>query len=139
MTVISDSFQIPTSGFGDAVDLTGQVQNAVRASGLSAGLATVFIAGSTAGITAIEYESGVIEDLRKVIEELVPEDREYLHNLRWQDGNGFSHVRAALFKPDLTVPFSEGKLLLGTWQQIVLLDFDNRPRTRQVLVQILGE
>jgi len=139
MTVISDSFQIPTSGFCDAVDLTGHVQNAVRASGLSAGLATIFIAGSTAGITTIEYESGVIEDLRKVIEELVPEDREYLHNLRWQDGNGFSHVRAALFKPDLTVPFSQGKLLLGTWQQIVLLDFDNRPRNRKVLVQILGE
>ena len=139
MTVITESFQVSTQGFCDARDLTGRVLEAVKASGLSAGIATVFVSGSTAGVTTIEYESGVIEDLRKVIEELVPEDREYQHNLRWQDGNGFAHVRAALLKPDLTVPFRDGALLLGTWQQIVLLDFDNRPRSRKVLVQILRD
>jgi secondary thiamine-phosphate synthase enzyme len=99
----------------------------------------VFVPGSTAGITTIEFESGVIEDLKKAIERIAPQGIPYAHDARWRDGNGFSHVRAALLGPAITVPFDEGQLQLGTWQQIILIDFDNRPRTREVIVQILGE
>jgi len=139
MGVYTESFQVKTKGFCDAVDITEQVQKAVFNSGLNQGIALVFIAGSTAGLTTIEYESGAISDLKRTIEELVPQNREYQHNYRWGDGNGFSHIRSALIQTDLSLPFSGGKLLLGTWQQIVLLDFDNRSRNRKVIVQILGE
>ena len=139
MGVYTDSFQIKTKGFCDVVDITLNVEEAIAKSRLTNGIALVFIAGSTAGLTTIEYESGAISDLKRTIEELVPQSREYQHNYRWRDGNGFSHIRSALIQTDLSVPFSGGKLLLGTWQQIVLLDFDNRSRNRKVIVQIIGE
>jgi len=100
---------------------------------------TIFTPGSTAGLSTIEYESGVIEDLKRTIEEMVPKERVYQHDERWGDGNGYSHVRAALLKPSLTVPLEDGRMILGTWQQIVLLDFDNRPRSRSIVVQVMGE
>ncbi|MBA4393593.1 MAG: secondary thiamine-phosphate synthase enzyme, partial [Desulfobacca sp.] len=106
---------------------------------LTDGIVTVFVPGSTAGITTIEFESGAIEDLKEAFERLIPQGIHYDHNQRWGDGNGFSHVRAAFCKPSLTVPFANQKLLLGTWQQIVLLDFDNRPRNRRIVLQCMGE
>ncbi len=132
-------FSIETKGFGDVIDVTHEVAQGVESSKVSSGIATVFVPGSTAGITTIEYESGAVSDFKKAIERQAPVDMHYEHDARWGDGNGFSHVRAALMGASLTVPFIQGRLQLGTWQQIVLCDFDNRPRSREVLVQILGE
>jgi len=139
MTVQTQRFQIATKGFGDIVDITGEVAREVSASAIADGLATVFVPGSTAGITSIEYESGAVHDLQKAIERLAPMDLHYEHDARWGDGNGFSHVRAALMGASLTVPLAGGKLQLGTWQQIVLCDFDNRSRNREIIVQVIGE
>ena len=134
-----ESVQIQTRGFGEIVDVTPRVAEVVRRSGCREGLVTVFCPGSTAAVTTIEYEPGVLRDLQRALEELVPSDRPYEHDRRWGDGNGFSHVRAALLKPGLTVPVADGAPVLGTWQQIVFVDFDNRPRRRRLLVQVLGE
>ena len=131
--------ELNSRGFTDIVDITESVRRAVIESELTEGLAAVFVPGSTASVTTIEYEEGVIEDLRQAIERLVPSDIAYRHDARWQDGNGFSHVRAALLKPGITVPFRDRTLLLGTWQQIVFIDFDNRPRKRRIIVQLVGE
>ncbi len=131
--------ELNSRGFTDIVDITESVRRAVLESELTEGLAAVFVPGSTASVTTIEHEDGVIEDLRQAIERLVPSDMAYLHDARWQDGNGFSHVRAALLKPGITVPFRDRTLLLGTWQQIVFIDFDNRPRKRRIIVQLVGE
>lgn len=139
MAVVTDTFEISGKGFSDVQDITGQVSRAVSESGLDSGICLVFVAGSTAGITTIEYESGAVSDLRRALEEMAPQDREYRHNLRWHDGNGFSHVRAALTGSGFSVPFVNGRLLLGTWQQIVLMDHDNRSRRREVIVQMVGE
>lgn len=128
-----------TQGFCDIIDITAKVEEQVRAKAIRSGLATLFVSGSTAGLTTIEYEPGLVRDLKEVLERLIPSDRRYHHDERWRDDNGFSHVRAALFGPSLQVPIESGRLVLGTWQQIVLLDFDNRPRTREVLVQFVGE
>ena len=127
-----------TSSGTDILDLTREVAQAVESAGVEMGHVVVFVPGSTAGITTIEYESGVVEDLSAAIERMAPRDIPYAHNARWGDGNGYSHVRAALVGPSLYVPVVAGKLSLGTWQQIVLCDFDNRPRTRRVLVQVVG-
>ncbi|HHT9152112.1 MAG TPA: secondary thiamine-phosphate synthase enzyme YjbQ [Candidatus Hypogeohydataceae bacterium YC40] len=127
-----------TKGNGDCHNITAEVEEAVKDSGLSSGLATVFIPGSTAAVTTIEFEEGVVNDLSVAMERLVPRDIAYKHNERWNDENGYSHIRAALLGPSLTIPFIHGKLLLGRWQQIVLLDFDNRSRSRQYLINILG-
>ncbi len=132
-------FSLKTKGFGDVIDITHEVTQEVASSKVSSGIATVFVPGSTAGITTIEYESGAVSDFKKAIERLAPVDMHYDHDARWGDGNGFSHVRAALMGASLTVPIIDGQLQLGTWQQIVLCDFDNRSRSREVLVQILGE
>ena len=118
---------VPTKGQGDAHDITGSVAAAVAESGCRAGIATVFVVGSTAAVTTIEFEPGAVADLNGVFEELAPRRGEYRHHLRWGDDNGSSHVRAALLGPSLTVPFADGKLLLGTWQQIMLLECDTRP------------
>jgi secondary thiamine-phosphate synthase enzyme len=139
MTVKSSQFEISTAGFCDIHDITGRIQEKLNQSKLKNGIVTVFVPGSTAGITTIEYESGVVGDLKKAIERLAPKDLHYAHDARWGDGNGFSHVRAALIGPSFSVPFNSAKLQLGTWQQIVLTDFDNRPRNRRILVQIFGE
>lgn len=131
--------EISTKGQGDARDITERVAKAVSASQLRSGIVTVFVVGSTAGITTIEFEPGAIADLNGVFERLAPRDGEYRHHLRWGDDNGSSHVRAALLGPSLTVPFAEGALTLGTWQQIMLLEFDTRPRKREVVIQLMGE
>ncbi len=139
MPVHSYSFRKKTRGFNDTLDVTQAVAECLPRSGLREGLLTVFVPGSTAGITTIEYESGVVGDLQKALERLIPEGIHYDHDSRWGDGNGFSHVRASFIGPSLTVPFSGGELRLGTWQQIVLVDFDNTPRERELLVTIVGE
>jgi len=137
--VATQKFEISTKGQGDAKDITEQVVAAVSASNARSGTATVFVIGSTAGVTTIEFEPGAVADLNRVFEELAPRNGSYQHHLRWGDDNGSSHVRAALLGPSLTVPFVDGALTLGTWQQLILLEFDTRPRRRQVVVQIVGE
>ncbi len=131
------TLDIPTQGHTHIIDLTPQVEAAVVESGIANGLVTVFVPGSTAAITTMEYEPGCVADFRRLMEQLAPESGEYAHNTRWGDGNGYAHLRASLVGPSLTVPLVQGRLALGTWQQIVLVDFDNRPRRRRVLVQIL--
>jgi len=137
--VATQKLQISTNGQGDAHDITERVAAAVAASIARNGIVAVFVVGSTAGITTIEFEPGAIADLNGLFEALAPRDGEYRHHLRWGDDNGSSHVRAALLGPSLTVPFVDRALTLGTWQQIMLLEFDTRPRTREVVVQIVGE
>jgi secondary thiamine-phosphate synthase enzyme len=135
----SHTISVATQGFCDIQDITSEVRDHVKRSGVADGIATVFVPGSTAGLTTIEFESGAVEDLRNAIQRLAPEGIHYGHDARWGDGNGFAHVRAALLGPSLTVPVTGGELTLGTWQQIVLVDFDNRPRKRQVVIHLLGE
>jgi len=130
--------EMSTTAGTDILDLTPQVQQQVGRAGIAHGLVHLFISGSTAALTTIEYESGVVNDLRAAIERLFPQDLPYEHDRRWGDGNGYAHVRAAFFKPSLTLPLTEGRLELGTWQQIVLLDFDNRPRRRRIRGQVMG-
>ncbi|MFW6056891.1 MAG: secondary thiamine-phosphate synthase enzyme YjbQ [Chloroflexota bacterium] len=139
MTVHSDEVIVKTEGDGDMVDLTEQVRNHVSASGIHGGLVTVFVTGSTAGITTIEYEPGLVSDLNRAMGVLAPSGVAYEHDRRWGDGNGHSHVRASVLGPNVTVPVVDGKLSLGTWQQVVLVDFDTRPRTRTIVVQVMGE
>ncbi|HEU5360939.1 MAG TPA: secondary thiamine-phosphate synthase enzyme YjbQ [Candidatus Deferrimicrobiaceae bacterium] len=137
--VFTETFSLTTKGFCDIIDITGKVAAAAGRSRLANGIVAAFCPGSTCSITTIEYESGVLRDLARVIEEIVPQKATYEHDRRWGDGNGFSHVRAALLKPSITVPLLRGKLALGTWQQIVFLDFDNRERRREIIVQVVGE
>lgn len=129
----------PTTGETDIQDLTQDVARVLAGSAVREGQVLVFTPGSTAGITTIEFESGVVSDLEQAIERLAPRAMHYDHDARWGDGNGYSHVRAALLGPSLTVPVIAGQLQLGTWQQIVLCDFDNRPRERRIIVQVMGE
>jgi secondary thiamine-phosphate synthase enzyme len=128
-----------TSAETDLIDLTGEVRRAVADSGADSGLVTVFVPGSTAGVTTIEYERGALDDLRRAIDRLAPREIHYDHDARWGDGNGYSHVRAALLGPSISVPVVAGEPSLGTWQQVLLCDFDNRPRTREVLISVVGE
>jgi secondary thiamine-phosphate synthase enzyme len=131
--------EIPTRGQGDAYDLTDLVAKIVAESNCTDGIATVFVVGSTAAVTTIEFEPGAIADLNEALDDIAPRDADYRHHLRWGDDNGSSHVRAALVGPSLTVPFAKKALLVGTWQQIMLLELDTRPRTREIVVQIVGE
>ncbi len=133
------SISFSTRGHADVHDITDEVAEAVARSGFSVGTVTIFCPSSTSGVTTIEHESGVISDLQRLFDEIVPAQREYAHNAAWGDGNGHSHVRAALLGASLTVPFSGGRLVLGTWQQIIHMDFDNRPRARDLILQIMGE
>lgn len=137
--VLTQRLNLHTQGQTDIQDITSQIANIVKGSGLKAGTVTIFCPGSTGGLTTIEYESGVMIDLRRVLDEVVPPGRDYQHHRRWGDDNGSAHIRAALVGPSLTVPFVDGSLTLGTWQQIVFLDFDTRPRTRKLVVQVMGE
>jgi secondary thiamine-phosphate synthase enzyme len=139
MAIATETLTIATKGQDDVRDLTEQIGEAVTTAGIRAGIVTVFVVGSTAGITTIEFEPGAVWDLNQVFAQLAPRDGEYQHHHRWGDDNGSSHVRAALLGPSITVPLVDGRLTLGTWQQIVLLEFDTRPRKREVVVQILGE
>jgi secondary thiamine-phosphate synthase enzyme len=138
MKTHSTTFHVATRGFTDVHDLTPRVGQCVKQSGVSEGMIVVFVPGSTAGITTIEYEHGAVSDLKGAIERLAPQKMHYDHDARWGDGNGFAHVRAALLGPSLSLPLVDGSPVLGTWQQIVLVDFDNRSRDRAVTVQIIG-
>ena len=128
-----------TRGNGDTLDITSRAARAVAESGLRSGVLTLFVPGSTAGLTTIEFEPGAVSDLARLFDEIAPADAEYRHHLRWGDDNGHAHVRAALLGPSLSVPFTDGKLTLGTWQQIVLVDFDTSPREREVVAQVVGD
>jgi secondary thiamine-phosphate synthase enzyme len=139
MIVQKRGLNFKTKGMTDILDITSHIRREVEESGLKDGIVIVFIPGSTAGVTTIEYESGALQDLVEAIERLAPQSIHYHHDARWGDGNGFAHVRSALLGPSLSVPFNSGKLQLGTWQQIVLIDFDNRSRQRNVLLEILGD
>ncbi len=139
MTVKTGSLTLNTRGNTDIHDITGEVTRLVEQSDLRSGTVTVFCPSSTSGLTTVEFEPGAVADLKRLFEELVPSDRDYAHNATWDDGNGHSHMRAALLGPSLTIPFIEKTLTLGTWQQIVYLDFDIRPRRRELVVQMVGE
>ncbi len=139
MKIITDFIDISTNGDSDVVDVTPQVEKLLEQTGLSEGQITVFVPGSTAGVTTVEYEPGLVRDVLEALEILAPAGRRYHHDATWGDGNGHAHVRAALIGPSLTVPFKSGRMVLGTWQQIVVVDCDNRPRNRSVAVQVIGE
>ena len=137
--VVTETIELNTRGHADMQDITDQVAARVRESGVRSGIVTVFCPSSTSALTTIEYESGALADLERLFDEIAAQDRVYKHNERWHDGNGHAHVRAALLGPSLTVPFVDGRLQLGTWQQITYCDFDNRSRQRRLVVQIMGE
>jgi secondary thiamine-phosphate synthase enzyme len=139
MPVKTIPVQLNTRGNADILDITEQVQAAVQKSGLENGIVTVFAPSATSALTTLEYEAGAISDLRRLFDEIADPANHYAHNARWGDGNGHSHLRAALLGPSLTVPFVQTHLTLGTWQQIVYIDFDNRSRHRELVVQIMGE
>jgi secondary thiamine-phosphate synthase enzyme len=139
MPTYTKNLNLNSKGDADILDITDQVAAALGESGLQNGMLTVFTPSATSALTTIEYESGCLADLRRLFDEIVDPDRAYAHNARWGDGNGHSHVRAALLGASFTVPFVQGRLTLGTWQQIIFVDFDNRPRRRQLVIQIIGE
>jgi len=138
LSVKTFTFEVKTTDGTDILDLTPRVAGQVEETGVVDGLLTLFIPGSTAALSTIEFETGVINDLRAAIDRLLPRDLPYEHDRRWGDGNGYAHVRAAFLKPSLSIPIAEGGLVLGAWQQIVLLDFDNRPRSRRIFGQVMG-
>jgi secondary thiamine-phosphate synthase enzyme len=139
MTIYTSKITEKTAGFCDIIDITPKVRQHVDKEKFQNGLATLFVSGSTAALTTIEYEPGLIEDLKEFVEKLIPSNRRYHHDDRWGDDNGFSHLRASLFGPSVSIPIENSRPLLGTWQQVILLDFDNRPRTREIIVQLIGE
>ena len=139
MGVETGSFHVETRGETDIIDITTRVTEVIGGGSIASGTATVFVSGSTAGISTVEYEDGLVQDLRQMYERIAPRKGEYGHNVRWGDGNGFAHVRAAVTGQSFSFPFTAKKPLLGTWQQIILIDFDNRPRTREIIVQVVGE
>jgi secondary thiamine-phosphate synthase enzyme len=138
MELRTTTIERSTTADTDILDLSGDVEAFVNETGVREGWVMVFVPGSTGAVTTIEFESGAINDLKRAIEQIAPRDGEYEHNLRWGDGNGYSHVRAALMGPSLVLPISEGRVQTGTWQQIVLCDYDNRPRQRRIQLQVLG-
>jgi len=139
MTVSTRSIHLHTQGNADILDITEEVAAAVSAAGLQDGTVTIFSPSATSALTTIEFEPGCLSDLRRLFDEIVDPERHYAHNARWGDGNGHSHVRAALLGPSLTVPFVDGRLTLGTWQQIIFVDFDTRPRERELVAQVVGD
>ncbi|HWH78934.1 MAG TPA: secondary thiamine-phosphate synthase enzyme YjbQ [Candidatus Binatus sp.] len=128
-----------TAGFCDIIDITPKLKEYIQKANILAGSAILFVSGSTAALSTIEFEPGLVQDLKEFIEKHIPSNRRYHHDDRWGDDNGFSHLRASLFGPSLAIPIDNGALTLGTWQQVILLDFDNRPRTREIIVQLIGE
>ena len=137
--IYTGEINLKTKGDGEIIDITAKVQKQLMESGITAGIVTIFVEHSTCGITTVEYEPGLIEDLGKLWERIAPKNIPYAHDAHWGDGNGYAHVRASLLGASLTVPFTDKKLTLGTWQQIIMVDFDNRPRSRTVVVQVMGE
>jgi secondary thiamine-phosphate synthase enzyme len=139
MSVITKTISVSSDGENHIIDITRQTDEAIKASRLQDGIVTIFVSGSTAAVTTIEYESGLKKDFQKMLARIAPREIEYDHDNTWHDGNGHSHVRASLIGPSLTVPFKNKSLMLGTWQQIILLEMDIRPRERKIIVQIIGE
>ena len=139
MKVINEKIQLNTKGSGDLINITSDIIKLLKSTKLKKGNVMVFVIGSTAAITSFEYEPGLIKDVQDLYEKLIPSNKHYNHDETWGDANGFSHLRAALQGPSLTIPFDDGELLLGTWQQIVLAEFDNQPRERKIIIQIIGE
>lgn len=139
MKVVSDTIKLQTKGEGDMIDMTSQLSNIVKESKIKNGTVTIFVSGSTAAVTTIEYESGLIHDFPEMLSRIVPKDLEYEHDNTWHDGNGHSHVRSSLIGPNITIPIIHGELTLGTWQQVVLLEMDTRSRNRTVILQIMGQ
>ena len=139
MAVITKKIKLNTKGETDIINITSEIASIILNSNLENGSVTVFVPGSTGSITTVEYEPGLVQDLKDFFEKIAPKSGIYQHNIKWQDGNGYSHVRASLMGPGITVPFIKKKMQLGTWQQIIFIDFDNRPREREIIVQILGE
>ncbi len=137
--VFGKSFSVQTEGFSDVVDITARVDSTIADSGITNGIATVFVVGSTASISTIEFEPALAQDVKDRLNELVPASLRTRHSETWGDDNGFSHIRATLMGPGITVPFVDKKLVCGTWQQIVVIDHDNRPRLRKIFVQVMGE
>lgn len=138
MNIITDEININTKGFGDIIDITENIEKKIASTGFKEGNALVFCPGATSGISTVEYESGLVRDLNDMFEILAPEKKEYFHNLKWNDGNGRSHLLSTLFKTSVTVPFYEKKLILGTWQQIIFIEFDVRKRNRKIVLQLIG-
>ena len=139
MIIRTEKITETTAGFCDIIDITSKVRASLARAKLHNGLMALFVAGSTAALTTLEYEPGLVQDLKEFVERLIPSNRRYRHDDRWGDDNGFSHLRAALLGPSLSIPVADGQPLLGTWQQVILVDFDNRPRTREIVVQLIGE
>lgn len=139
MAVQTSVLNVSTKGNTDIIDITEKINVIIRKSGFSAGIVTVFVPGSTAGISTIEYEPGLLKDIKLLFQKIIPEHEDYAHDKAWHDGNGHSHLRASLLGPSVTVPFTGKTLLLGTWQQVILVDFDNRRREREIILQIIGE
>ena len=137
--VITKKISLSTKGACDIIDITPQIERQLAEAGISNGVVTIFVSGSTAGVTTIEFEPGLVSDLKSMWQRIIPKGIPYDHDRRWGDGNGYSHARASLLGASLVVPFNDKRLLLGTWQQVVLVVFDNRPRSRQVILQILGD
>ena len=137
--IVTGKISLQSNGQCDMVDITPQVEQQLAEAKIDSGIVTLFISGSTAGITTIEFEPGLVADFKRMWEQIISQDIPYDHDRRWGDGNGYSHVRASLLGASLVIPFSNKRLALGTWQQIVIVDFDNRPRSRQVILQIMGE
>lgn len=139
VTVAGTTLEVSTGGDADCIDITRQVTDVVRGTGIVNGVAHLFVVGSTAALTTIEFEPGCVSDLADMFERIAPQGPDYRHHERWDDRNGHSHMRASLLQPDLAVPVVDGALTLGTWQQVILVDFDDRPRRRTVVVQVIGD
>ena len=139
ITIRTKKITEKTAGYCDIVDITPKLREHIDSERIRTGLITLFVSGSTAALTTIEHEPGLIQDLKEFVERLIPSNRRYHHDARWGDDNGFSHLRASLFGPSLAIPIEDGLPCLGTWQQVILIDFDNRPRTREIIVQLIGE
>lgn len=138
MEILTEQISLQTKGHTHIIDITEQVSELLRQNQFREGQVTVFVPGSTGGLTTIEYEPGLLQDLPEFLESIIPAGKRYHHDATWHDGNGYAHLRAALIKPSLTLPFAGGRLLLGTWQQVIFIDFDNRPRNRRLVVQFMG-
>lgn len=139
MAVETREITFITKGNCDVVDVTSQISDEIKQAGISDGIVTIFVPGSTGGLSTIEYESGLVSDIKEAMERIAPQGIEYKHNLKWKDGNGHSHIRASIVGPSITIPFTKKKMLLGTWQQVIFLDFDNCSRNRKLILQIIGE
>ncbi len=136
---ITERINLRTNDECDVINITHHVEDVILKNTLNNGTATIFVTGSTAGVTTIEYEPGLVADIKEAFERIAPENIPYAHNETWGDGNGYSHIRASLLGASLVIPFEDKKMVLGTWQQIVLVDFDNRPRKRDIVIQLIGE